>query len=66
VLSNLQFSLIKRVDGNAQFKIKLKFGRAHQPIRTNPWLSFKHNELGVMGKLASIATGVSQGWNSHV
>jgi hypothetical protein len=24
----------------------LRFGRAHQPVRTNMWLGFKHKDLG--------------------
>jgi hypothetical protein len=30
------FCLKKFLDEPAQFKIKLQFGRAHQPVRTNP------------------------------
>jgi hypothetical protein len=38
-----------------QFKTWLQFGRARQPVRTNPRLSFTHKEHGITGKLARIA-----------
>jgi hypothetical protein len=40
------FYLKKFLGEPAQFKTTLQFGRAHQPIRTNLQLSFKHKELG--------------------
>jgi hypothetical protein len=39
------FCLKKRLDKLAQFNIRLQFGRAHQPVRANLWLSFAHKEL---------------------
>jgi hypothetical protein len=60
------FFLKKDLGEPTQFKIRLQFGRARQPVRINPSLSFKHNELGVMGKLARIATGVFEARHSHV
>jgi hypothetical protein len=39
------FCLKKRLDEPAQFKTRLQFGGAHQPVRTNPWLSFAYEEL---------------------
>jgi hypothetical protein len=60
------FCFKKRMGEPAQFKTMLQFGRAHQPVRTKPCLSFKHKELGVMKKLARIATGVFEARHSHV
>jgi hypothetical protein len=34
------FYLKKRLGEPAQFKTRLQFGRAQQPVRINPWLSF--------------------------
>jgi hypothetical protein len=65
-IPSCNFCLKKRPDELAQFKTRLQFGRAHQPVRTNPWLSFVHKELWVMWKLSSIAVGVIQVWHSHV
>jgi hypothetical protein len=45
------FCLKKRLGKPTKFKTMLQFGRAHQPVRTNLWLSFAHKKLGVMGKL---------------
>jgi hypothetical protein len=42
------FCLKKCLDEPAQFKTRLQFGRAHQLISTNLWLSFTHKELGIM------------------
>jgi hypothetical protein len=42
------FYLKKRLDELAQFKTRPQFGRAHQLVRTNLWLSFVHKELGAM------------------
>jgi hypothetical protein len=42
------FCLNKCLDEPAQFKTRLQFRRAHQPVRTNLWLSFTHKKLGVM------------------
>jgi hypothetical protein len=50
------FCLKRRLVEPAPFKTRLQFGRAQQPVRTNPRLSFKNKEQGVMGKLARIAT----------
>jgi hypothetical protein len=58
---------LKRCLGEpAQFKTRLQFGRAHQPVRTNPGLSFTPKEQGVMVKLARIATDVFEARHSHV
>jgi hypothetical protein len=40
------FCLKKHLDKPAQFKTRFQFGRAHQPVRTHPWLSFTHKGLG--------------------
>jgi hypothetical protein len=48
------FCLKKRLDNPAQFKTSLLFGRAHQPIRTNPRLSFTHKELGSCESLIAL------------
>jgi hypothetical protein len=42
--SSYNFCLKKRLGELAQFKTMLQFGWAHQPVRTNPWLSFAHKE----------------------
>jgi hypothetical protein len=52
-LPSCNFCLKKRLNEPAQFKIRLQFGRAHQPIRTDPRLSLAHKEIWVIGKLAS-------------
>jgi hypothetical protein len=49
------FCLKRRLGESAQFKTRLQFGRAHQPVRTNPGLSFTPKEQGVMVKFARIA-----------
>jgi hypothetical protein len=61
-----KFYLKKRLDEPAQFKTRLQFGWAYQPVRINPWLCFTPKEQGVVGKLARIATGVFGAWHSHV
>jgi hypothetical protein len=40
-----KFCLKKRLDESAQFKIMLQIVIAHQPVRTNPLLSFTHKEF---------------------
>jgi hypothetical protein len=42
--SYYNFCLKKRLDETAQFKTRLQFGRAHQPVRTNLWLGFQHKD----------------------
>jgi hypothetical protein len=44
--SSCNFCLKKRMYEPAQFKTRLQFGRAHQPVRTNSRLSVTHKELG--------------------
>jgi hypothetical protein len=39
------FRLKKRLSEPAQFKTRLQFGRAYQPVKINPWLSFTHKDL---------------------
>jgi hypothetical protein len=46
-------------DESTQFKTRLQFGRACQPVKTNPW-------LGVRWKLASIAVCALLAQRSHV
>jgi hypothetical protein len=60
------FCLKKRLGELAQSKTRLQIGRAPQPVKTHQWLSFTHEEQGIMGKLAKIATGVFGAWPSHV
>jgi hypothetical protein len=43
-LSILQVWLEKYLDEPVQFKAKLQFGKAHQPIKTYLWISFKDKE----------------------
>jgi hypothetical protein len=52
------FCLKMRLGEPAQIKIRLQFGWAQQPVKTNLRLSFTPMEQGVMGKLARIVTGV--------
>jgi hypothetical protein len=58
--SSYNFCLKKRLDELAQFRTRLQFGRAHQPVRTNPRLSFTYEELGSWEGMLSIAAGVFQ------
>jgi hypothetical protein len=44
MFSILQFWLEKCLDELAQFKIKLKFGRAHQLVKIVLWLGFELKE----------------------
>jgi hypothetical protein len=61
------FCLKKHLDELAQFRTRLQFGRAHQPVRTNnPRLSFTYEELGSWEGMLSIAIGVFQAQNNHV
>jgi hypothetical protein len=60
------FCLKRRLGEPAQFKIRLQFRRAYQPVRTNLRLSFTHKEQDIMGKFARIVTGVFEAWPSHV
>jgi hypothetical protein len=64
--SSCNFCIKKRLDEPAQFKTRLQFGQAQQPVRTNPLLSFTPMEQGIMGKLARIAMGVFGARHSHV
>jgi hypothetical protein len=60
-------SCLKRCLGEpAPFKTRLQFGRAQQPVRTNPRLSFTPKEQGIMGKLVRIVTGVFGARHSNV
>jgi hypothetical protein len=43
-----RFCLKKRLDEPAQFKIRLQFGRARQPVRTTPQLGFQHKDQGMV------------------
>jgi hypothetical protein len=45
-LPSRNFCLKKRLGEPAQFKTRLQFGQAHQPVRTNLRLSCAHKELG--------------------
>jgi hypothetical protein len=65
-LPSCNFHLKKRLDEPAQFKARLQFGQAQQPIRTNPQLSLTPKEQGIMGKLDRIATGVFETRHNHV
>jgi hypothetical protein len=60
------FCLMMRLGEPAQIKTGLQFGRAQQPVRTNPRLSFTPMEQGIMGRLARIVTGVFEAGHSHV
>jgi hypothetical protein len=60
------FCLKKCLDEPTQFKTRLQFEQAQQPVRTNPWLNFTPMEQGVMGKLARIVTCAFGAWHSHV
>jgi hypothetical protein len=48
------FYLKRRLGEPAQFKIRLQFGQAQQPVRTNPWLSFTPKKQDVMGSLLGL------------
>jgi hypothetical protein len=46
---------LKKCQGEpAQFETTLQFGRAQQPVRTNPWLSFNIRNLGAMESLLGL------------
>jgi hypothetical protein len=64
--SSYNFCLKRRLGEPTQFKIRLQFERARQPIRINSGLSFPPKEQGVMEKLVRIAMGVFGAWHSHV
>jgi hypothetical protein len=57
--SSHNFYLKKHLGEPAQFKTRFQFERAHQPVRTNPRLSFKHKKLWVMGKIARIDVDIN-------
>jgi hypothetical protein len=59
------FCLKKRLGEPAQFKTRLQFERAYQPVKTNPQLSFTQGTR-VMRKLARSVTCVFGAWPSHV
>jgi hypothetical protein len=52
--SSCNFCLKKCLDEPAQFKTMLRFEIAHQPVRTNTWLSFNTRNLGVMEGLLGL------------
>jgi hypothetical protein len=60
------FCLKRRLGEPAQFKTRMQFGRAYQPVRTNPRLSLTPMGQGTMGKLARIVTDVFGARPSHV
>jgi hypothetical protein len=49
-----KFYLKKHLGEPAQFETRLQFERAHQPARTNPWLSFNTRNFGVMESLLGL------------
>jgi hypothetical protein len=57
-LPSYNFCLKKRLGEPAQFKTMLQFGRAHQPVRTNPQRGLHTQGIRVIGRLSSIAAGV--------
>jgi hypothetical protein len=60
-----KFCLKRRLGEPAEFKTRLQFGRAYQPVRTNPWLNFTQGTR-VMTKPARIVTCVFGAWPSDV
>jgi hypothetical protein len=48
------FCLKRRLGEPTPFKTMLQFGRAQQPVRINPWLSFTPKEQGVMRNLLGL------------